>query len=74
MQESTFARREWIISGSNPETYEWDTEETITAEEMKKAMSDREIYLADIKRRQDEYQANKNTIPTNSNNKGDFKF
>ena len=32
---------------------------TITEEEIKKAMADRNIYLADVKKRQDEYNANK---------------
>lgn len=78
LQETNAPRREWIISGSNPETYEWNTEETITAEELKAAMADRERYLAEIKRRQEEYQANKSApasaFLTATNNTGVFKF
>lgn len=84
LQETTGPRKEWIVSGSNPETYEWDTEETITTEELKKAMSDREIYLAELKHRQEEYQANKNNAATaaasqpssfqTNGNKEKFKF
>ena len=33
----------------------------ITIEEIKKAMADREVYLADVKKRQEEYQATKET-------------
>ena len=33
-------------------------------DEVKKALADREVYLADVKKRQDEYQASKNTTTT----------
>lgn len=55
--------REWVITGtSKPESvYEiGDAENGITEEEIKKAMADREVHLADVKKRQDEYQASKN--------------
>lgn len=55
--------REWIITGTSKadSVYEiGDAEAGITAEEIKKALADREIYLADVKKRQDEYQATKN--------------
>ena len=56
--------REWVITGtSKPDaTYEvGDSENGITADEIKKAMADREVYLADVKKRSDDYQASKNT-------------
>ena len=59
VQESTSTRREWVITGSNTEPYEWDSEDTITAKELTEAMSNREVYLAGIKQRQDEYKASK---------------
>ena len=74
--ETPVTRREWIITGSNPEPYVWDDEETILATELTKAMTDRETYLASIKQRQDEYKASKNAqaaapaMPSNS----EFKF
>ena len=37
----------------------WDDEDTITASELSQAMSDRELYLASMKKRQEEYQASK---------------
>ena len=58
--ETPVTRREWIITGSNPEPYLWDDEETILATELTKAMTDRETYLASIKQRQNEYKASKN--------------
>ena len=57
--------REWIITGTAKETYEIGDEQSgITADEIKKALADREVYLADVKKRQDEYQASKNTTTT----------
>ena len=34
-----------------------DSENGITAEEIKKALADREVYLADVKKRADEWKA-----------------
>lgn len=57
--------KEWIITGTAKETYELDDAENgITLEEIKAAMADREVYLADVKKRQDEYQASKNASST----------
>lgn len=56
--------REWVITGtSKPDAvYEiGDEQNGITAEEIKKAMADREVYLAGVKKRADEYQASKNS-------------
>lgn len=63
VKEYTNTRREWIVTGtSKPDAvYEiGDEKNGITDEEIKKAVADREIYLADVKKRQDEYQASKN--------------
>lgn len=52
--------KEWVITGASPEPYEIGNAETgITLDEIKTAMADREVYLADVKKRQDEYQASK---------------
>ena len=56
--------KEWVITGTANEPYELDDEQNgITFEEIKKALADREVYLADVKKRQDEYQASKGTTP-----------
>ena len=63
--------REWIITGTAKETYEIGDEQSgITADEIKKALADREVYLADVKKRQDEYQASKNTTTTTTTSAG----
>ena len=79
VKETPSTRREWVITGSNPEPYLWDDESTITAVELTKAMADRETYLATIKQRRDEYkatQAVQSAIPTIAVNgpSGGFKF
>lgn len=51
--------KDYEITGAIPEPYVWDDEETITAVEMKEAMANREVALAEIKKRQDEYQESK---------------
>lgn len=73
VQTSSFTRRDWVIVGSNPEPYEWDTDETITAKELTDAMANREVYLASIKKRQDEYKASK-AAPAATTSTGGFNF
>lgn len=56
--------REWVITGtSKPDAvYEvGDSENGITADEIKKAMADREVYLAGVKKRADDYKASQNS-------------
>lgn len=63
VKEYTRTIREWVVTGtSKPDAvYEiGDSENGITLDEVKKAMADREVYLADVKKRQDEYQASRN--------------
>lgn len=51
----THRTREYMITGANPVPYEFDTAETITADELKKALQDREVYLAAEKKRAEDY-------------------
>ena len=57
----THRNREYVITGANPVPYEFDSSETITADELKKALQDREVYLASEKKRTEEYRASKNS-------------
>jgi len=67
VKEYTRTLKEWVITGTAKETYEiGDAENGITEEDIKQAMADREVYLADIKKRQDEYQASKAAAATPS--------
>ena len=61
VREYTRTVREWVITWAASEPYEiGDETNGITVDEIKKALADREVYLADVKKRQDEYQATKN--------------
>lgn len=51
--------RDFVITGTSKVPYVWDDDSTITAMEMKKALQDREIYLAGVKKRQEDYQNSK---------------
>ena len=56
--------KEWVITGTANEPYEiGDAENGITLDELKEKLAAREVYLADVKKRQDEYQASR-TAPS----------
>lgn len=56
--------KDYVLTWAKPEEYEWDSEDTLLAADLSKMMADREIHLADVKKRQDEYQASKNVAKT----------
>lgn len=49
--------KNWTLDRMAKVPYEFDTEETITADELKKLMQDREVYLAEVKSNAEEYAA-----------------
>ena len=66
VKEYTKTVKEWVITGtSRPDAvYEiGDEKNGITTDEIKKALADRETYLADVKKRRDEYEASKKVTP-----------
>ena len=63
VRESKTSRKDFVLTGASSYPYEWDDETTITVAELKKAMADRELYVATIKQRQDEYKASKGAAP-----------
>ena len=73
-------RRDWVITGCQKEPYTFgETDDDLSAADLKKAMSDREIYLADVKKRQDDYKASKTAAAPASatsamNTTGGFNF
>ena len=76
VREVTSNRKDWVINWAQSDPYVWDDESTITAAELTEAMSNREVYLAGIKQRQDEYKASKGqaTAATATPAKGAFNF
>lgn len=76
VREVTSNRKDWVITWAQSDPYVWDDESTITAAELTEAMSNREVYLAGIKQRQDEYKASKGqtSAATATPAKGAFNF
>ena len=74
--------REWEITGAAEEPFNFGDEGVLTVEELTKAMQDRQVHLADIKKRADDYAASKATpaaaaAPVDTKPvmpKGSFKF
>ena len=56
--------KEWEITGSQSEVYEFGAEGVITAAELTECMQNREVYLAEIKKRQEDYIASKKAAAT----------
>jgi hypothetical protein len=66
-QEVTSTQREFVITGAT-DPYDWDTEETITAQEYQQALQNREVTIAEIRSRQEEYEASKTQTQTPATN------
>lgn len=75
---TTFERRnkEWIITGTAKVPYDFGEDGVMTADELTKALQDREVHWADIKKQNDEYLASKSTVvPAAAPAKpGEFRF
>ena len=63
IREVKNTRKDYVITWAAKEPYAWDDESTMTAQQLLKAMSERELYLAGVKQRNDEYKASKNQTP-----------
>ena len=55
--------KEWTITGTAKVTCDFGDEKVLTADELKKAMQNRETMLAETKARSDEYRASKAATP-----------
>lgn len=63
VREVKNTRRDFVITGAAKEPYLWDDESSITVAELNEAIQKREIDLAAMKKRQDEYKASRNAAP-----------
>jgi len=74
------SNKEWIITGTAKVPYDFNDENILTEKEVKEALQNREVYLADIKKRAEEYKANKaagtttSTAATTASKTADFLF
>ena len=53
--------REWIVSGCSREGYNYGDEEVLTYDDIAKAIANREVNLAEMKKRSEEYKASAQT-------------
>lgn len=59
VREVKNSRKDYIVTWTQSDPYEWDDESTITAEELKQMITDREVYLAELKTNREQWKANK---------------
>ena len=76
IREVKNTRRDFVITGAAKDPYVWDDESSITAVELNEAIQKREVDLAAMKKRQDEYKASrgKATATTAAPAQGGFNF
>ena len=66
IKEYKSTKKDFVITWAMPEPYIWDDDSTITARELTEALAAREITLAEIKKRNDEYKASQGKTPANA--------
>ena len=66
IKEYKSVKKDFVITWAMAEPYVWDDDSTITARELTEAMANREIALAEMKRRSDEYKASQGKAPANA--------
>lgn len=68
--------REWVVNGTSTEGYDFGDENVLTMDELTKAKQDREVHLAEVKKRSEEYREKQKTTSATSApiNTGDFNF
>lgn len=75
VREVKSSQRDYVVDWAQNEVYVWDDEGTILASEFAEAIANREVYKAEIKKRQDEYQSSKGSaIPAAAPAKGAYNF
>lgn len=74
VREVKNTRKDYVITWAAKEPYTWDDENTMTAQQLIDAMAAREVYLAGVKQRQDEYKASKNAAPSAFNATGGMTY
>ena len=66
IKEYKSTKKDFVITWAMAEPYVWDDDSTITARELTEALAAREIALAEMKRRNDEYKASQGRAPANA--------
>ena len=63
VRETKSSRKDYVVTGVRRESYEFDSEETITVTELNELIAARETSLAAMKKRQDDYKNSRNNAP-----------
>ena len=74
VREYTSTRKDFVVTWAAKEEYVWDDESTILASELKEAMAAREIALAEMKKRSDDYKASQGKPAAAAPAAGAFNF
>ena len=74
IREYKSTRKDFVITWAQAEPYIWDDDSTITARELTEALAAREITLAEIKRRNEEYKASQGKPAASAPAPGAFNF
>lgn len=77
IREVTSSRKDFVVNWASPNPYELDDPSTLTIAELNEAIAAREVYLATIKKRQEDYKASKQSAfvaPAATVSKGGFDF
>lgn len=74
VREVKSTRRDFVITGAAKEPYIWDDESTITTAELNEAIQKRELDLAAMKKRSDEWKASRAAANNAAPAAGGFNF
>lgn len=81
VKEVRRGRKEWVVTGTAKVPYDFGDDNVLTAEEVQEKMQKRQVYLAEEKKRREEYLANRNNtsvaagpVPTANVAAGGFQF
>ena len=74
VREIKNTRKDFVITGASKDPYVWDDESSITAKELNEAIQKREVDLAAMKKRSDEYKASKTSKIEPVATPGGFNF
>lgn len=74
VREYKNTRKDFVVTWAAKEEYVWDDEGSIFASELEEAMANREIALAEMKKRNDEYKASRGNAIASAPAPGGFDF
>lgn len=66
--------KEYVIDWARPTEYDFGAEDVLTVDELKKAQQNREVYLAEIKKRTEDFRSNRNSNSNPGVPAGGFDF